>query len=180
MQKSNRKPGRNRPMFKAEYQQNISNLLAQYPWLNLLHFRPAPGHLALIGNLLTELKNSIGDDLKSLFSQFTLLDDRGRLMAVYQLSNRQGLSYGQYQAVIASFEKALIQSRLTCAICGDTREVRTFCRLHLLAGRAGLRYFDQFRSFSAKPEISHPLFITVHDEPRVSINDLPTLPGEPD
>lgn len=170
------KLGQNRPVPKSEYLGRAALVKRYYSWVNPVFFNPPPGHLDLIFNLLHDLKSVIGQDAASTISNFMLMDNRGRLMIKIMFSDKHGLSREQHDAILACIQRARMQSLHTCALCGDAQNVKVFCRLHLLAGRAGLRFAEQLKTFSVNPYLYRPL----PSEPRININDLPPLLGEPD
>lgn len=170
------KVGQNRPIPKAEYLGKLTFTQRYYRWVDPVALCPPPGHTDLILNLLHEIKRVIGQDTDSSIKRFSLTDDRGRLMMKIVFSDRNGLSREQHASVMACIQRARVKSLQTCALCGDTQKVKVFCRLHLLAGRAGLRFAEELKAFSVNPYLNRPL----PSEPRININDLPPLPGEPD
>ena len=176
MENCSRKVGKNRPMPKAEYLSHIASIRSHFPWTNPVFMHPAPGHMSLVTDLLNKLVSLFGDDVQTAFTGFMLLDQQGQLLAKMVISDKCALSYEQDKSAAEYLHQARIQSMQTCAICGDTRDVKVFCRLHLLAGRAGLRYAEELKVFSVNPYRYRPL----PTEPSININDLPSLPDEPD
>lgn len=168
------KMGKKRPMPKAEYLRHIASIRIHFPWTSPVFMYPPPGHMHLVTDLLNKLDSLFGDDVQTTISSFMLLDQQGKLLAKMVISDSCALSYEQDKSAAEYLHQARIQSMQTCAICGDTRDVKVFCRLHLLAGRAGLRYAEELKAFSVNPYRYRPL----PTEPSININDLPPLPGE--
>lgn len=170
-----RKVGKNRPIHKSEYLGNLAYFQTRYSWANPAFIRPAPGHVNLVMDLMNNLVRLLGDEVQTAITRFTVTDDKGRFRAKMVIGDKGGVSVQQDKLAFEYLDQARMQSMQTCAICGDTQDVKVFCRLHLLAGRAGIRFAEEFKALSENPYS----YRTQRAEPRININDLPPLPGEP-
>lgn len=109
---SNLKPPR--PLCQREYEAAVASLKERHPWLALQIVEPAPGHLALVAYLISQMECLLPPAALRRKGSFSVSCNRDRLVIDYQLLRR----YSEYAVAVSDLiTRTTYLSQQSCSVC---------------------------------------------------------------